>query len=350
MYDYASSHGSSSNALIEHLTTQLDNEIRSVKKDMKQMVRSSGNMTPAIATKVAIDKDGLIVDTFPLTSDDIPMLPISKIDGLNETIERLQSAPPTKTIVNEAPPPEIKLPPIKVEDLPAIPMNKIEGLNEALVLIETEAREDNPNPLNMPPIEVVKFRDITMENIPRELTNQINAITTTLSSLATKESLDGFRKELSSKIEMNPPIEEGTYGVVKVDSHGLVVSGRDITVSDIPEIITEDIYELKRQMLRKANHDELVQLMNQFNLFANTISQLDLGNIKNQLAFKCDKDDLQKLSNTVAEINRKVENLVPVKPVDGIQAEIKSLQSQISSLAGTIVLLQQKVAALTHIA
>ena len=58
-----------SNVLIEHLTSRLDSEIRSMKKDIKQTVKSEGNMTPAIATKVAIDKNGLVIDTFPLTPD-----------------------------------------------------------------------------------------------------------------------------------------------------------------------------------------------------------------------------------------------------------------------------------------
>ena len=339
-----------SNVLIEHLTSRLDSEIRSMKKDIKQTVKSEGNMTPAIATKVAIDKNGLVIDTFPLTPDDIPSLPISKIDGLSDSIEKLQSSTITKTIVNENPA-ETKLPPITINDLPEIPMNKVKGLNEALVMIEMDCKSATPSdPLPLPPIEVIKYKDITMENLPRELVNQVNAISTTLSSLATKESLDGFRRELSSKLEMNPPIEEGTYGVVKVDEKGLVVSGRHIKMDDLPEALTEDIYEIKRSIIHKANHDELVQLMNQFNLFANTMSQLDLGNIRNALASKCEKEDLQKLNNNMIELNRKIENMSPAdsKPIDGLENEIKSLQFQISGLAGSLVVLQQKVSTLTQ--
>lgn len=327
------------------INNKLDQEIRFRKK-----VTTKKKIDPGIATKVAVNEDGTITQIFPLTADDIPLLPISKVDGLSETIETLKDSVITKTIVNEVPAvTEFKIQNLSVDDLPDIPMEKIKGLTEVLILIETSPcrAPDAPEAVNLPPIEIIKYKDITIDVLPRELINQVNAISTTLTSLATKDSVEGLRKDVMGKLDANQPIEDGTFGIVRVDRKGLVVSGREIGMGDLPTSLSDDIYEIKRTMFSKADHNEVVELMNQLNSFINSMVQLDLGNIKNSIAEKCTKEEMHRVEAIVEGLVKKVAVPPTPAPDQSLLDEIQQLRSQITSLEGLVINLQQKVASLT---
>ena len=340
---------------------KLNKEVRSLKLDMQQTVRKSDNILPTVATKVAVNNDGLVVGSLPLSASDMPELPMTKIEGLSECLEKLKankSSAPYKEIepstrtgyritYDELGKVVDSVDMLTAEDIPNIPMGKVQGLGEALTML---SQISMVNHVEETPPPVITFPDITMELLPRELINQVNAITTTIPSLASRESLDSLRTELLGKLDINPSIVSGTYPVVEVDTKGLVVNGRALTKADLPSLEIVDIINLDSTLASKANQSDLIGLMNELSSFVTSISQYDLGNLKKVLDMKADKEITVPILTAIDDINRRLSTITTNPMLEQMVLELENLNSRVNSVEGLVVALQQVVSVLNQTA
>lgn len=348
--------------------------VNSLKIDSQLHVKKNETIKPGIATKVAYDANGLVLNGLDLEASDIPSLTIDQIDGLRkmlsdkanrtelkhitidtETILKRGSIVGTGTKVNyDSHGLIVSTSDLLIEDVPQLPLSHIEGLLEELENIRTSipesvesTNETKINPGTYPKITFDEYGHVKsgmklgMDDIPSELLTRINVLEAKNATYATQKALDNVNQLLSKKVTKSSSVKEGWYQNVYVNSDGLVTDARKLSSDDIPSIQIEDIQSLRSELNAKADHSDLVQLNATVSLLVTSVNKIgDINSLKNQLNNVATVSALNSVQNELNALKETVEKLTSESM---LEQEILSIKNDISTLNGRISVLENKL-------
>ncbi|MCM1215434.1 MAG: hypothetical protein NC548_13055 [Lachnospiraceae bacterium] len=340
--------------------------------DTQQYVKANDQITPGIACKIAFDQYGLVRDGSALDSSDIPELPMEKIIGLKDVLERKAEKTSKREVPMRVSPKKIVGTGIKVNydedgkvvstsdllpsDIPELPIEKVNGLLERLAIIE-ESRN------NIPEEEtylinsgcgvkitydnhgrVVKSDKLTVNDIPQELLARLNILESGMTKYATSTSVSTLQESLSKKLDANDYLIPGTYLKVIVDSKGLVIGHEEIQKKDLPDIEMNDVIGLEKVLRGKAEQSTVVELHNTVEkLAALSRKSLDTSSIKSELAQKADKQEVTQIRAELTSLNTLLQEVMDKIPNDTIIEFLNRIQSEVSSISGRVATLENKL-------
>ena len=267
--------------LEEHLSNSVStDQIKSIKQRLDGIYANVN--TVKTGTKVNVDEHGLVTDVADMTPDDLPNIPIIKVDGLLEALSTIKTEIP---IIKEEP--------------------RIQAGSGCKV------EYDNMG-------HVTKASPLTEEDIPHTILTRIKELNSLISSLASAKDVNILREELLKKQDQIQT-HSGTYSKVRVNSNGQVVGGSELTREDLPELTIADIKGLKEELTRLALHDDLIALKNE-------VAQLN-SNITNVLnpTRTVEKKFNQDVEEIKAELNA-------IKSDTSIDDELADIKSQLASI------------------
>ena len=184
------------------LKSQLDSiadtaDVKKITNDLKKLIVSRSSESVSSATKVNYDANGFVVSGSQLTSDDIPTLPISKIDGLSDIISIINSLSESSNNSRTS-------------------SNTTDNITKSgtftKVSVDSSGRVTNGDRL-------------TINDLPIDLINRINQLESKIIDTTPIELFNRMNTAITKKIDSNTDITPGTYSKLTVDSKGLVVSG-----------------------------------------------------------------------------------------------------------------------------
>lgn len=340
---------------------------------LNQQRKREDSIPPGVACKVGYNSSGRITRTFDLDASDLPMIPMEKIIDLSEQmiaienrIKNMQTSAIQKddirsTVAGTA----CKVnydqnghvldgAGLNVDDIPELPLSKIIGLSEVLstmkvpsVYPEEAEKKQIITPNTACKItydqygRVVRSDVLTMNDLPRELIAQINAVDGRVAECATMRSVNVLSEMVHKKISANTPIKPGKYTKVIVDSNGLVTMGDTLTEQDLPEINISTIKGLTSALRDKADRKTLLELSNTVNSITTSIGKInEVAHLKDQFDGKVDKKEFSELTTLVARLKEQVSQLVSAIPADTITQEFDQITSDITSITGRLSVIE----------
>lgn len=279
------------------------------KSAITEMIKPAVNKLSQIAgtgIKVNYNSDGRIVSSSDLLPSDIPVLPISKIEGLSDIISHLS----IQKISENA------------ED--SIPNIKVNPGTYVKVSIDKYGR-------------VITGEKLGMNDIPSELISKLNVIESKFVDIPSQQTIVAIQKNLVEKLDGNLPIIPGTFTKVKVDSKGLVTFGDKLNIRDLPKLTISDITGLEKVIRDKADYKDFLSLSDTVSSLVNSLSAIgEISGIKNELHSKAKDEDVKKLSSSVSQIKHTLDSLVNRMPSDIISDQLTQIQNEVSMLSGKI--------------
>ena len=337
--------------------------IAAFKIDRQLMIQRNEKIKSGVACKVAYNSDGLIVGVQPLSSADIPEIPMTKITGLEDTVgafattaqldlvnKRIDSlithtkVSKTGTKVNvDSKGFVTDVSDLLEDDIPFLSIEKIKGLRETLdeLKMAISTKPESPDGITKAGIgckveydnmgRVIASHQLQEEDIPHTIFTRLNELESALSSKASAEDVTNLTEELTKKAD-KITTTPGVYHKVQVNSNGQVVSGEEISLNDLPDIPIEKVSTLKETLVDTVPHDEFVDAMN-------NLSSLEskMRSIATPEPVRNTKDDISPLSAKLDEIQSKVDRLASANPV---KDELEQIRSDIAELGARISIIE----------
>lgn len=218
------------------------------------------------------------------------------------------------------------------EDVPMLPMDKIEGLTDALEKIRSSIPEPTVSIQQVAPSDQ-QIR-ISMSDLPNELVTQLNTIEATFVDYAPKQIVDRIQKELSSKIPMSAKkIRPGFYTSVYVNEHGVVEKARTLKFEDLPDITTRDIKDLDRVLASKVDRQDLNGIQSSIATLLDTNNRIgDILKLKTKLDTVASDADVKKLESEVKLLKGQVDTILSTIPIDGLMSRIAGIEETLREL------------------
>lgn len=287
-------------SIIESLTIDTDKLYKSSK------IYGSGS-------KINYDRNGFVVSSSDLTVEDIPNLPIDKIEGLRSIIELLESSKDNTQIVQN------------------------DDHNDVVPGVYTKVNVDSSG-------TVVSGSKLSYDDIPMELIIRINEIESKLPLFVQQSIIDPIKNSLLKKVDSIGSIQPGTYSKVKINSDGLVTHGESLTLKDLPELSIKDISELETVLRNKASVDDIMELNNILSGILSSIDKIgEVNKLKTHLEMKADASEVKSLSTRINSLQSLVDTLSNKIPNELILDQLQNIQQELSNISGRISVLEKKI-------
>ena len=320
----------------------IENEMAEIKRklaacmiDTQLVIKRDNKVKPTTGTKLAYNADGLVTGSFPLTEDDIPDMPPTKIKGLKKAMDEVNATrrmldeiqsfinqvyDHSKTVhtgtkvnidehgfVND-------VSNLIQEDIPQLPISKIEGLQNILDSIPTEqpaiATDDftvKPNTGSVIQYDykgrIVNSRLLEIEDLPSQLISRIDRMENAINSI--NSSIEELKSSISGNENKTIP---GTYTKLTISKDGTII-GSNIEKEDLPSISIDDISNLRETLMAVVSNHELEEL----------------------------RSGLMALDSKLSRFENKPSTNIN----EWISMEIKSIKSQISQLSSRLYQLEK---------
>lgn len=282
-----------------------------LKVDLKEVQVKKGGVV-GTGIKVGYDSNGLVVSVADLLAEDIPTLPMNKIEGLSEVIEYLKAQ---MTCDNS----------IHVEH-PSVVANTA-----------TKVTYDEHG-------HVIHGGKLGMNDLPVDLISKINILESRIPSMVSQVVIDGINKTLLNKVDANPEIKPGTYTKVRVDEKGFVTLGDQMTLRDLPQITINDIQDLREELNQKADRTAFMNLSDTVSSITTSMQQIsDVLSMRTEIKKKADASDVKSIESRLDSIQRTFDKIVNSIPGDTIMSEIERITSEMSNLGGRLSVIEKKL-------
>ena len=358
---------------LEEKCSDLKKNIVALGIDKQVYVKCNKPIESGISCKVSYDNHGVITGSYPLNLNDIPTLDMDHIAGLRDAINTKASAVEVnkmkKEFENYKDNDKVTLTATKVnvdkygkivssaellpEDIPTLPIEKIDGLKESLgaVVVSKINIDDN----DLPDVtcgdtgckvtydskgRVVSKSELSIDDIPIELITRLNRIESTLTTLASIQSLRNVQTELSKKVDSNVAINPGTYCKIEVDSKGLVVKGNKLSIDDIPTLSVDKVNGLKDMMNDKADKVVINDVLVDINSLKNNMNDLNPSFLNLKIDSKADKESVLQLRNDLDHIEDVVNAINSTYDVDIVKKELVKINDILTNLNDRLVTLE----------
>lgn len=244
-------------------------------------------------TKVNVDKHGFIVDVASLIPEDIPMLPIDKIDGLQDILNQLSVHQPA--LVNDT-----------NDYIPAGSGCKVNYDNRG---------------------RVISTEPLSIEDIPHSIITRLSELESALTSIAQQSDIDILKKMISSKAEQITTIP-GIFSKVQIDSNGNVLSGEELTKDDLPIFTIDDIEGLRKELSQLGLHKDIIEIKNLIDNINSRINSIQEPNIPEQKDYTPAIEELStKLDRATSDTSTK--------------EELKEIRTQLASIVARLNILEK---------
>ena len=303
------------------LKSQLDSivdtaDVKKITNDLKKLIVSRSSESVSSATKVNYDANGFIVSGSQLTSDDIPTLPISKIDGLSDIISIINS-------LSES------------SNNSRISSNTTDNITKSgtftKVSVDSSGRVTNGDRL-------------TINDLPIDLINRINQLESKIIDTTPIELFNRMNTAITKKIDSNTDITPGTYSKLTVDSKGLVVSGDKLTIDDLPNLTMDCIEGLKGELNKTAKYTDIIDLNNSMSHIISSIQSIgDVNQLKTSLHLKADADQVVRLEKEFTQFKKNIAAVEENLPSELILTQLENIASRIDTIEGRLSVLESKI-------
>lgn len=303
------------------LKSQLDSivdtaDVKKITNDLKKLIVSRSSESVSSATKVNYDANGFIVSGSQLTSDDIPTLPISKIDGLSDIISIINS-------LSES------------SNNSRISSNTTDNITKSgtftKVSVDSSGRVTNGDRL-------------TINDLPIDLINRINQLESKIIDTTPIELFNRMNTAITKKIDSNTDITPGTYSKLTVDSKGLVVSGDKLTIDDLPNLTMDCIEGLKGELNKTAKYTDIIDLNNSMSQIISSIQSIgDVNQLKTSLHLKADADQVVRLEKEFTQFKKNIAAVEENLPSELILTQLENIASRIDTIEGRLSVLESKI-------
>ena len=354
----------------------INQTVSALKIDAQYWVKSDANINPGIGCKVAYNKDGIIVKSSELEASDIPTISIDQVANLRKELDnknihndfklndsdiagilKHSEAIGTACKVNyDKHGMIVSSSSLIEEDIPVLSIDHIDGLSD--ILNELKIRPINSGinehtsvitPSTGCKISFDQFGHVTnvgklsLSDIPNELIVHINEIESTLSTMASQKVLNNLNSIVTKKLDANPRIEPGIYTKVMVDSNGLVIKGKELTISDLPQLSISDIDGLQLELKNKVGIDKFNRLYDDLTIYMNSISMARINDAIDKAIKNCvGKSDIDDIQHDIKNLKSSIESISERLPSDMISTEITKLHSEMSALSARISALEKQ--------
>lgn len=306
--------------------------------DIQMAVQRKERIRPGTGCKIYYDSNGLVMKSEDLEAGDIPLLPIEKIDGLlerlqkksseskekHEELKKIKAGSGIKINYDEYGRVTSSSESLLPTDIPELTMNKITGLEDAIKTIREELNgilNQRKEKYRIAPGTAVKVSygedgriisgsELTMDDIPRSLISKINLIESRIPSLASQEVVNTALSRLNKKLDANVPIYGGIFTKVHVDENGLVTQGDRITVEDIGTITINNVADLPSILKNKANQSDMIQVLNTVNQLASSDQSSEIVRLKNMVESKANDYTVKSIQAQVGNLTSSIDNLL----------------------------------------
>lgn len=367
---------------LERKVDKLTKELNAYGIDIQLYIAANPPIIPGIATKIAYDKNGLVLKGMQLDATDIPELPISHISGLQTALNNIPDMVDIKKLTSEMKSSIIRrsnesvgtatkvnydangfivsTSPLLPDDIPSLPMDKIDGLTDIIDIIKSLT--DNPvrtSLVDNPVIthagtytkvsvdsygRVISGEKLNIHDLPADLINRMNQIESSMVNCASSEQLDKISKRLLDKVDSNSPIRPGTYTKVSVDDKGLVVSGGNLTISDLPLLTIDCIDGLTRELNQTAKYTDIADLNDSISqLIGSTPSMSDVNQLKMSVKLKAEADDVCRLEKEIEKIQDDLQAVVEHIPVELIQERFRFFEDSIHNISDRLASIEDMI-------
>lgn len=298
---------------ISGLRDELDDKLSSSEiNDMRNMLNNVHSHTSTVSTgcKINVDDHGFVNGVSNLLPDDIPTLPISKIEGLQTVLDHLNS----------------------------LENARIKSTGDHRVNPGTGCKLDYDEYGR-----IINKHDLSMEDIPSELISRLNIVESNIGTLASQKSLTNLSGIIVNKLDANTPITPGIYTKLVVDSKGLVVKGDVLDKEDLPPIDIQDVSGLRQELNSKADRGDLTTLNETVSSLISSITRLgDIQVIKDQFESKADRSDVLVLKNQVSSLKTLLDTLTGSMPSDQLLKKVDDMLVAINTIEGRLSYLESK--------
>lgn len=371
---------------VEENITSVSKAVTGIKIDNQKKVDRNIDLTPGIGTKVAYDKNGLIIKSDKLEESDIPMLSIDHITGLRTMIEErithgevsnmissIQSADSsaddkstyTGCKVNyDSNGRVLSSSELLKEDLPELSISDISGLRDELENIKSSmvsTTADESNIVTKPCMIAGTFMKLKVneygnvlsgsntlneDDLPNALLTRLNTIESNMINFADKKVVNSITTSLSKKIdEPSSPITSGSYTKVTVDSNGLVTSGSTLSKKDLPTLSISDISGLYELLKSKASENDIITINETVNNAIGNITKYTsvIQRVENTIDGLASDEDVLLLKNRVDSIQSVLDKLISVLPVELINTQLSDISDKLNTLEGRVINLENQL-------
>lgn len=366
---------------LEELVLSTNQIIKRIEIDNQSKLKSNKEIPPGVASKVAYDKNGLIINGYDLLVSDIPEISIDGVKDLRKLLEDKVSKYEFNSLVEDYSFELTKVGDVvatgckvnyddngrivsstdlSIEDLPELNIENIIGLDELIdsiksqitsPVVNVEDKDVQINPGTFTKISydenghVISGTNLSDDDIPISIINRINELESKLPKFATNKSVESISKSLSKKLNSNESIKSGTYYKVSVDSNGLVLKGEEsLKKKDLPELSIDDIVGLDFQLRSKADQEDLITINE---TISTILSNMDkIGNVlsfKSLIETKAKDEDVKLLTSRVESMQNLMNVLSTKIPNELIMEQLQQIQNELSTLSGRITVIEKKM-------
>lgn len=368
---------------LEESISDISKVINVLKIDSQLFLKRNVDIPPGIATKIAYDKNGLVIDGNKLKASDIPEITIDGVKDLRRILDEKvtkydlsKSLESNLSLYNNAPGDIVNTgckinydangrivssANLAIDDLPDISITDILDLSDELDLIKSqlispstviEEKTVKIEPGTFSKISfdenghVIAGNKLSMDDIPVDITIRLNEIENKLPNFASQKTVAAMNNSISKKLDANEySIKSGTFLKVTVDSKGLVINGdSELTKKDLPELSIDDIIGLEFKLRSKADQDTLIDLTETVSMLVSNMDKI--GNVlalESKIESKAEDRDLKEIQIRMKSIQTLMDTLSNKIPNDVIMEQLQNIQNELSSLSGRISTIERKM-------
>lgn len=355
---------------IDELTTRvnsIEQKVTGMMIDVQSYIPKRLEIKPGTGTKISYDKDGIVRGSLPLEATDIPALPMSKIEGLDELKSNSISITDLKKFEEEinkkVSPGEIKATGTKInidsngnvvgigtltqEDIPQISIDHVTKLSDILsdfngrlsaISNSIKSLDDRIKSIN----SVSKNSNNSNGNSNyAQIVSEINELSQAIFLI--NQRLNRRDSYYSSPVR----VPAGRYSAFTVDHNGTIVSADELTDVDVETIHAEinemkgEISKILQSMKLKADSIDMTKLQNTLDRKISDIPNMRKAiDAVNQINERDER--LRKLDESVQSIDTQMRSVLQEKSGGGgaafytISAEIDSINRSIDYLMTTL--------------
>lgn len=303
-----------------------------VSYDMNGLITGSDKLSEADIPHLSIDKiDGLneILESKAGVGE------INRLNGLIRENGKLHSVADTGCKVNiDANGHVVSMADLLVDDIPDLPMSKINGLLDALYnkpVDDFRVRDGKACKITYDSKgRVIKGEALSMDDLPSELITELNQIMAELSRKASNDKIQSIQKSLNAK-NSGSNAEPGIYTKIRIDSSGAVFNGGPLNKSDLPDLKISDIDGLQTSLNEKADASEISRLNESISNILSAVSKVSQFNgIKNEISNKADRTELDSVKKDIKELKTSVDRILKSMPSDKLTNEVANLRKTLN--------------------
>ena len=307
---------------LEHQLTEIQQQLVKYGINKQFYLKQNLPIRPGVSCKVSYDASGLIRQGLPLDSSDIPELPMSKIIGLEKALESFIQKSDLDHFRNQM-----------------STLNQLGSTKQTGIKVNVDERG-----------RVVSLSELSVEDIPELPIDHIQGL-----AEFKKYILDHIQPSTATMDEKSKITKPGTASVVTYNESGQILSGRSLTIEDLPIQVQDLIQSQKEMVANMVNVQEVSCLKETAEAIPNgeatislPISIDDVHGLKAALYELASRKQTIDLATQVTSMSNALSNIMDqyrqiLDEYQSIQESMIGLSRENQTLSEKVTILQQQL-------